>query len=157
MRRLLLSICCLLLGGCYSYQPIQLEEARPGEDVRVRLSAAESQRLFDESGFDVRLVTGDFVERDGDRILVSTPSAIASTGSASRRLQQRVGISTVGIVEIERKRFDKFRTGIVIGAGAVAVSAVVIAAFNDDGSPSNNPKPNPDAIRIPVWSLPIGR
>jgi hypothetical protein len=145
-----------LLAGCYEYQVIQPGAAAQGSDVRARVSAATSDRIAPLLGLpDARVVTGTVVQRDADgSLVVEVPTAPEpGPGGSVQSFAQRVSLGKSDILELESRKLDVARTGVVVGAIAVIGGSAAIAALH--GSPGTDKPPvvSGTEIRIPVWRL----
>jgi len=60
-------------------------------------------------------------------------------GTAQQKLNQRVSVAPGDLVELETRRLDRTRTGLVVGAVAIVGASVAINALR--GSPSSDRPP----------------
>lgn len=133
MRRALLFMFPVLVS-CYTYAPMEPAALRAGTSVRARISSTAADRLAPLLGTtDARLITGTLIENGADTIIVEVPAVTrAEVGSSMQTLHQRVAISRDELLEIETRKLDRLRTGVVAGSAAVIVGAVVIKAIRGD-------------------------
>jgi hypothetical protein len=125
-----LGLCALLplLGGCYRYAPAQLQDVRPGANVRARISAVEADRIAPVVSVDgARRLHAVLLVADTAGVLLEVPSAQRTQGGGMETLSQQVRLPTEGVVQVELRQLDLLRTGITAAAGA-ALMAVVIEA-----------------------------
>ncbi|MGH7553515.1 MAG: hypothetical protein ACREMQ_10875 [Longimicrobiales bacterium] len=111
-----------------------------GNDVRLHLTrqgVAFLPEIPTQSG---SRLTGTLVRKDDDQILVRVPMAVQQDGLMTRTLGQEVSIPARDIVQVERRQFNRARTGVAAAGGAVAV-ATLIAAFLKSQSQSLDPRP----------------
>jgi hypothetical protein len=123
----------LLTSGCFSYQPTRLEAVGPGETIRVRISPEEADRLVDVRLTDDRLVSGILVSNGGDGLLLDTTVGVNDPARGTRALTQRITIPVGEVREVEMRRVNWFKTGVVGGAIAVGVGVVAAAALAGGG------------------------
>ncbi len=143
--------------GCYTYQPMDASELTPGESVRARLTAEQTDRLSESVPVADREVTGTVVESDGSSVLLLVPVPSGYTNPRAEALHQRVQIPLSGIASVDQKRLDRARTGLAAGAGALAVGAIVIAAIEGGGRADRVVTgPPPTDTRISIRLLHIG-
>ncbi len=144
--------------GCYSYIPSSVEDVSPGTPVRIRLTAVEAGRLVDQRLTNARLLTGTLVQGDGEQLLVDTSVGHNDAERGMRSVVQRVAVPAHEVLEMERRQLDKGRTGLVVGAGTVALG-VVIALQSRGGSGSTDTPGGgtQESRRVPILSLRIFR
>src|SRR5829696_8658564 len=145
---LLLPLC----GACYSYAPIEFGAARPGMNVRGRVSATASERLAPLLSSESRIVIGTMIEHRAESLLVEVPIMVqASIGSTFQTLHQRVSISRGDLVQLEARKLDRNRTGVIVAAVAIVAAGVLKAALDGGpgldrpppGSGTDNRRPRP--------------
>jgi hypothetical protein len=159
-QRILLLAGVAVVTGCYRYVPARIETVEPGQAIRVRLSAAEAERLEPVRQTDLRLMEGVVVRNGSDELLVDTRIGSLDPRSGMRALTQRINVPIGGIQEVEYRRMDGLRTGAAIGVVAVAVGVGVAAAFGAGrGGPRDDPEPIPEMIGRrsfgPRWQVSI--
>ena len=126
--RLLHGAVLIMVTGCYSYSPAGLESIHPGHAVRVRLTAAEAERLEPIRVTDARLMEGTVVERSGVELLVDSHVGSLDPQRGTRALVQRINVPVAEIQEIELRRLDMLKTGAAVGGFALATTAIILAA-----------------------------
>jgi hypothetical protein len=146
-------------SGCYTYAPVAPASAPVGAAVRVRLTAQEAERVHGLLGRDDRLLEGTIMEAVPDAVVIAVPTTAgtATPGLASGQLHQRISVPVPGVVEMETRRLDKFRTGLLVGGIAAAVGVVIGTQFVGTDSPEGEDKPGEDRLVVPVFSFFIGR
>ena len=129
------------LGACYSYMPIEVAAVRPGASVRARVSSPAANRLAPLLHVaDARVITGTLIDSVSDGVLVEVPTIVpGEVGSTFETLHQRVSIARSDLVEFETRKIDRFRTGVIISAAAIAASVVVVRALNGDAGRDRPP------------------
>lgn len=145
---LTLATFAVLLGGCYSYRVVPVEQAPVGETVRARVSLTEAVRLREAIGRDDRVVEGQLLEAADTSILV----AVRTPSDATVRTHQRVALPRSGLLELEVRRFDRLKTAGIAAVIVAAVTAVAVSQFNSDKPTTGQGKGGTDASRV----LPIG-
>lgn len=156
--RFLVLAATLSATGCFAYIPSSPQELVPGEGVRLRLSAQEAMKYADLRLADSRSLEGKFVDRSEGELMVEATVAASDRERGTQLLVQRVTVPLTGIVDVERKRMDTFKTGLLVGAGTAAVAAVLLQDALGYGSDEGPPTENPEARRIPLlrFSIPLG-
>lgn len=145
---------CGVLTACYTYQPIEIAELTPELEVRTRVTGAEADRLSDVLGSDDRVIEGTVQELQGDNLLLLVPVVSAIDRGRGGDLNQRVELPRAGLVEVDVKRLDRQRTGILLGTVTAVVGALVIRQLNQDqgGGDVVDPPPPPEdrVFRLPL-------
>ena len=132
-RLYLLAAGALLSSGCFSYRATTLESVGPGETVRVRISPEEADRLVEVRLTDERLVDGVLVANGGDGLLLDTTLGVSDPSRGTRALTQRITIPISEVREVEMRRINWLKTGVVGGAIAAGVGVVIAAAAAGGG------------------------
>src|ERR1044071_10396433 len=116
MKRLVV-LTSMLVAGCYTYAPVQSTSLSPGTGVRARVSPTAAERVAPLLGVsDARVLTGTLIDNQSGTLIVEVPTmAQASVGTAGQSLNQRISIAPGDLVEIESRKLDRQRTGLVVG------------------------------------------
>lgn len=146
--------------GCYSYRATTLDALRPGDEVRVRISPDEAERLAEALVSDDRLVVADVLEQSASALLVETQAAPVVAPGA-RPLRQRISIPVQEIREVEMRELDRVKTGLVGGVIAAATAWLLIEQLQGgSGRPDTDPPDVPDMVstrrtwlRFPLFSF----
>jgi hypothetical protein len=143
------------LAGCYTYAPVQSSALSPGTGVRARVSATAAERVAPLLGVsDARVLTGTLIDNQSGTLIVEVPTiAQASVGSAGQSLNQRISIAPGDLVEIESRKLDRRRTGLVVGAAAVVAASATIAALKGGPGLDRPPGGSSTDAKIPIWRL----
>jgi len=156
MKRLVL-FAPALVAGCYTYAPVQSSTLAPGTGVRARVSATAAERVAPLLGVsDARVLTGTLIDNQSGTLIVEVPTlAQASIGTSGQTLNQRISITPGDLVEIESRKLDRQRTGIVVGAVAVVGISAAIAALKGGPGLDRPPGGTSSDSRIPIklWRL----
>ena len=156
MKRLVL-FAPALVAGCYTYAPVQSSTLAPGTGVRARVSASAAERVAPLLGVsDARVLTGTLIDNQSGTLIVEVPTlAQASIGTSGQTLNQRISITPGDLVEIESRKLDRQRTGIVVGAVAVVGISAAIAALKGGPGLDRPPGGTSSDSRIPIklWRL----
>lgn len=153
---ILLLAVCLLPAGCYSYRVAQLDEVQPGAGLRLRISAAEAERLAELRLREDRLVTGTLVSDGDTQVIVDTEIGVNDATRGMRALTQRITIPLAEVREVELRRLDPVKTGALLGGVAVGVGIAVAAALGGGDGADVPAPPGTSELRVPVWlRLPI--
>lgn len=154
-----LAFACLALAGCYSYRPVPSGAVPLDAQVRARLSAQQADRLGDVLPAGTRVLEGTVLESGGDALLLLVPVSSQLRGARVDVLNQRLRLSQSDIVELELKELDRGRTGLLVGAGAVALGAIVVAAIVETGG-GDGPEEPPETgerRRVRRFAFPLLR
>jgi hypothetical protein len=149
MRWSLVALTAVVLGGCYSYRVVPVEQAPVGETVRARVSAAEAEQLRDLIGRDDRLVVGQLLASPDSNLLVAVRTAGAD---APVQMHQRITVPRQGLLELEVRRFDRWKTLGVAAVAVAAVTAVTVNQLNSTKPTEGQGKNGTNASRV----LPVG-
>ena len=121
MRPLSLALLAVpVLGGCFTYQPIEPSAVAPGMSVRVRVTEEESRRMEATRDPDDPF-EGTVFEVDGTQFSLLPELGPAA---ATELLSLRFG----DIRTLEQRQLSKTKTWVVIGAGMGAGILMVLAA-----------------------------
>ena len=150
MRRLLWVL--PLAAACYRYAPLEPANARPGANVRARLSPAAAEPIAPLlGGIDARLLSGTIVENRLDTMIVEVPSVLRNDAGSIETLHQRVSIPRSGLFELETRRLDRGRTAAVAGAVAVVAGVVIVRSLRSDrGKEPSPPVGGGNELRFPI-------
>ncbi|MGD8321804.1 MAG: hypothetical protein PVJ02_15255 [Gemmatimonadota bacterium] len=149
-----LALAALVVSGCYTYTPASLDEVSPQQDVRLRLSTAEAERLepFRRSGG--RTLDGKVTGMEGDSVTVKVEAVSELRGARVETLYQYLHVSSSDVVDVELRELDKGRTYLVTGAGVVAAAALVISRIGGNGGSSGPDQGGgPFEAVVPLLSL----
>ena len=146
---ILSSVSLLVTAGCFHYVPSRLSDTSAGEDVQVRVTPEQAERLGEEYGTGGELVRGRRVDGPDGSLFLETP-----VPGSRMRLFQRVGIPLGEVVEVGTRELHRWRTGILVG-GLTIVGGAVIAKVFDLGQTVQDDVPSGeiDQIVIPIFRL----
>jgi len=155
---LLLLAASLAASGCYAYVPIAPQEASPGDAVRFRLAPEEAARYQDLRLADPRLIEGTLVRGGETEMILDAHVGRSGAAEGSRLLVQEVSIPLSGILEVELRKLDGTKTGLVLAGGVLALATAVATGGVGSGSDDGGGNDTPEARRIPLikLSLPLG-
>lgn len=146
----------LAATACFTYQPAALPELEPGETVRAYLTREAILDLNEVVTVRDRTLTGRVVQAGGDGLLLDVAVATADAGSPTRTLNQRIGIPTDGLLEVEERTVDALRTGLAAASVAALIGTLIAWQITeDDNSPGGGGKDPPDALRMPAFRISI--
>ena len=119
--------------------------------VRARVSATTAQQIEPLIGVsDARLLSGILIAATADTFIVEVPSVIgAEVGSSIQTLHQRVSIPRSGLLELESRTLDRFKTTAVVGAAAVVIGGYVIKKAIIDPGKGTTPAGGGPAELVP--------
>ena len=151
-RNTALGFLLVALSGCYTYTTLPPSGPKIGEQVRVRISGAEAERLESVVGVRNRAVEGELVGQADSSLALALPlSGGSAEGTFSQQAQQRIVIPRAEVQGVEVRRLDKLRTSVLIGTAVVAVAAVAVAKGTTLLG-SNGPGSGPNENRVPLGS-----
>lgn len=118
----------VLLAGCYTYTPTQQARLQPGDRVRIRVTAAEAERVQPLLGrTDTRVLAGQVIATGADTVIVQVPVTMQTAGAGSYQpLQQRVSFPRDALLDVEHRALNRRRTTIAVGAATIILGAVVL-------------------------------
>jgi hypothetical protein len=122
-----------------------------GEQVRVRVSGAQAERLEPVLGMTDREIEGQLLEESDSTIVLSVPRPLAAEGGATfERAHQRVIIPRADLQDLERRKLDKTRTSLLVGAGVAVVSFGIAAVSGGIEVGSGGSRGNPQRSTVPT-------
>ena len=144
------------LAACYTHAPIEPNAVHPRATIRARVNAATAEQLEPLLGVsDARLLSGVVITASPDTLIVEVPTGVrAEIGSSVQTLNQRVAIPRASIVEIESRRIDRRRTGLVVGSASLTAGVLIYRGIR--GEPGNGGPPGggePTEILIPFLRI----
>ncbi len=130
-------LAAIVLAGCYHYVPGELSDLGPGTDTRVRITESEASRFATIlPGGDRRLLEGRVVQRGTDSLLLQVAVSSNLVGTRVETLSQRIDLAQHDITNVELRRLDKWKTGLLIGGAAGVGTALLVStltgAFNSN-------------------------
>jgi hypothetical protein len=129
---------CLFAGGCYTFEPVGIGDLQPEMQVRARLSAIQAGEVSDLIPGDDRLIEGEVIENDPQRLLLLVPVANANRRGRFETLNQRLELPHDGLLEVELRKLDRWKTGGLTAAGAFVIGYVLYRTLTG-GSSGNTP------------------
>jgi hypothetical protein len=150
----------LAASGCYTYKPMEIERASPGETLRVRLTQAQADLIPDIPLAEGRLLDGTLVARSGSSMMVETTVGVNDASRGMRALKQRISVPLSEVQEVSLKRLDRGKTTLLsVAAGAVVVAVIVLENQGGSGSNQVPPPGTVESRRAPLLGLrlPFGR
>ena len=95
------------------------------------------------------ILEGKLLEKNDRQLLLSVPSVKVESQYGAQSLYQRVDLTRQGVVRLDVRRVDKFRTygliGIAAGAAAL-ITTEVVSGGEPGGEDGGGPPPPPDHI-----------
>ncbi|HET9984206.1 MAG TPA: hypothetical protein VFQ38_11485 [Longimicrobiales bacterium] len=137
LRRALLLAPLSSTLACYTYAPMDIGDVAAGAPVRARVSGAGADQISAVVPLSGRVVDGHLVERDSASILLQVPSARRDGVPGLQVLYQRVRVPRADVLELESRRLDPVRTGL-IAVGGTALAAFIASRVlkgNEPGVP----------------------
>jgi hypothetical protein len=158
----LLTAALSVASGCYSYRVVPVNEVTPGQDVRIRISAAEAVRLGELIERGDRSLDGRLLENtDGEVVLgvssVSQTTALTAMQDPSGHFFQRIAVPREGLLELEVRTLNRTHTAIVVGLLAAVSATVAYTQFTHQSAVNEKGKGGSQALRIPIALPLLGR
>lgn len=146
--------------GCFSYVRTEVDAVPAGEGVRIFLSAEElrqleSEGLVDDLSLGSPVVAGTLARHADGRIFLRVPVGSRRVGFHTEALDQELPIRTGGIVQVERRVFNRLGTGLLAAAGAGLIGSVAYLILDGARRPTEVQYPDPDNVRVPLLSIPF--
>ena len=154
IRRSLLALALPLVGACYTYTRVQTSELHAGMSVRARVNGATAEQIEPILGIsDARLLSGTLIASMPDTFIVEVPAVYrAEVGSSIQTLNQRISIPRAGLVDIESRTLDRFKTYMIAGAVGVVVGGYILkSTVLDPGKEPSPPGGGGPELRIPIF------
>ncbi len=129
------------LAACYTHAPIGPNALRAGTSIRARVNAATAEQIEPLLGLNnARLLSGVVITTSPDTLIVEVPTTVrAEIGSSVQTLKQRVAIPRASIFELETRKIDRLRTGLVVGSASLLAGALIFRAVH--GGPGDDRPP----------------
>lgn len=119
----------LCVGGCYHYTTVPLDTLAPSQEVRVRVTGEQADRLEEATAGQVsRVVEGRVAQLLAETLLLDVNLSLPQAGTRSMDLAQRVDLPFSAILEVEERGFSRGRTGALVG-GAAALVGITLATW----------------------------
>jgi hypothetical protein len=147
----------VVASGCYAHVPVSPDEVVPGTDVRVRVSAAEADRLEAEAGITDRTFRGEVLENGPTNLLLQVP--VPANERFGGRLYNRVSVPPQQLLEVEVRELDRPKTLLAVGAGVAVLTSAIVVAFeamdNDEADETEPGTPNRGILSFPLlgWAF----
>jgi len=154
MRRSLILL--PFLAACYTHAPIEPNALRARTNIRARVNAATAEQLEPLLGIgNARLLSGVVITTSPDTLIVEVPTTVrAEIGSSVQTLKQRVAIPRASIFELETRKVDRVRTGLVVGSASLLAGVLIFKAVRggrgDEGPPGGG---EPNEMRVPFLRI----
>ncbi len=141
----------LALSGCYAYVPVVDDGLTPGDDVRLRLSAPTATTVSERIGRPIRSVEGPLLLLSSDSLRVNVGWGAIYAGTVFEGRRDTLQFHRSQILEVDRREFSRFRTGLAAAALTAGVVAL-IRAITAGGQGTPDPGEPP-----PTFGIPPGR
>ena len=135
----------VLLGGCYSYVPIDIAAVRPAEYVRVEITDTAAVRLVKDFGAYLTALEGQVAREGTDSLSVTVPVGRDYQGVALEGGRQTLFLGLKEVRGVRRREFSRGRT-VAAGVGTLILFGAVVAGVAQWGDPNseiNEPPPPP--------------
>lgn len=147
-----LAVAALLLSGCYTYVPAELETVPPGREVRVQLTRRATAELPVQLPVNGPTLNGELMRKNADRFTIRVPIRDTSSGIDGDGLKQDILIPTDAILEIQRREFDGLATGLLVAGAVGAATSLILLIMDSSGSPPPDLGDPPQQMRGPILS-----
>lgn len=137
----------LLVGGCYSYHPLESPAPASGTRVAADLTDSGSVAMASQIGPGVTSVRGDVVESSPDGLLLALIAVMGRNDQETLWSGEQVRIPRTTVARVEQRRFALGKTILFSGAVMGGLYAVVKAFTGGDaggGSPGGSGDPSPE-------------
>jgi hypothetical protein len=136
----------LLVGGCYSYQPLESPAPASGTEVSADLTDSGSLAMASQIGPGVTSVRGEVVESSPDGLLLALISVMGRNDQEVLWSGEQVRIPRTTVARMQQRRFAPGKTilfgGVVASGLFAAVKAFTGGSIGGGGgSGSNDPSP----------------
>jgi hypothetical protein len=146
----------VISAACFSYVPTEPQSLAPGENVRVYLTRQGMLDLGQFSGESAPYVRGTLLRAESDQLFVRIPTARRQVGFFQEQVGQEIAIRRGEIVQLERRKLDRTGTALLVAGTAAAATGVILLIVDAWGS-ENVVEPPPDELRVPIFSIRLGR
>jgi hypothetical protein len=135
----------MLLGGCYTYEPVDLMPApASGTDIRLSITDRGAADLRDYLGPNVETLNGRLLQADSSELGVAVRSIVMHNGSEQFWTGDRITIPRLAVARVERRRFSASRTTFLTAlsiAGALVLTDALLGGGDTQGALPTNPTP----------------
>ena len=143
----MVSVCLLavLLGGCYSYVPIEIASVRPAEYVRVEITDTAAVRLVRQFGAYLTELEGQVAREGSDSLSVTVPVGRDYRGVALEGGRQTLFLGLKEVRGVRRREFSRGRT-VAVSVGSLVLFGAIVAGVAQWGDPNtqvDEPPPPP--------------
>ena len=123
----------IVVGGCYSYHPLQNPIPSSGTRVTADLTDAGSLALASQVGPGIVTVRGEVVESDREGLLLALTSVLGRDDQETLWKGEQVRIPFTTVARVKERRFALGKSFFFSGA-AVGGLLAAITAFQGGGS-----------------------
>lgn len=141
MKNLTFAGCALMVMGCYSYVPVEVDEVPLQTEIEAVLSTAGEVSLRERVGLSSGRLKGELVERSSDQLMIAVPTTGPFTGATGQVLYQRIDIPRADVLQVQRREPSTPKTVGLLAGAAGAATAFVIVAFTGERNPGDAPGP----------------
>jgi hypothetical protein len=122
----------LVVGGCYTYRPLEAPVPAAGTRVQVALTDAGADSLAARVGPNIELVDGDVVRADSTSMTLAVREVENSRGERDDWNGEQVTVPRGFVRDLQQRRMSVGGTGLLGGAIAASLVAAT-AAFGGSG------------------------
>ena len=151
IRRFGLIAGAVLLGGCYTLQPLGGTAPAPGTQIALDVTDAGRVALGGQMGPEVSQIEGRLVSRDSGEYLVAVSLVHLLRGGEQTWKGEQVRVKSDLVSRVYERRFSKGRSLAMgaIGVGAVAIIASQGLLAGGTTDPTKNPPDTSASSRRP--------
>ena len=159
---LLMAAIPIVLGGCFTYTPIQLDTAPVGHEVRVSLTRQEMAVILDADDLGLPeygppRLRGILTGRDESGLTIGIPIPTGQDYFLRSSIYRQIKVPSSSVVQLELRQLHRGRTVLAI-ASAVGGIAATLSFFilKDAGKPvPGGPVTDELNTLIPLFSFPV--
>jgi len=151
-KRMGVSVVLLVLGGCYTYQPIRPADAIQDTHVRATVSPSQAAQLVPVLRNVTPQVVGRVAGLEGQSLLLDVPLIGQTPGVSRAPVYNRISLPLSDVVSLEARSLSRWRTSVTVGAAVAAVVAgwVIISGETKVDDKGKTGTDNGIRIRIPI-------
>lgn len=143
------------LAGCHSYTGVSLTEINRGDAVRAEIQGDAESRLPAGLGEGRADLEGEVLEVRDDSVILELFTTPVNSRKRATTLRQRVVLSERDLESLEIRRTDVLETGLIVGGGALAVTAFLYQRSSSGGGVVDPPDgTTPQGLSLPL-SIPL--
>jgi hypothetical protein len=128
----------LVTSGCYYYQPVARDVARPGTILSLALTDSGTSHFWPYLGPDVGIVRGRLLDKDDHEITLSVASVGLRHGQDLFWKGETVAVQQEFVAFVQERRLSTGRT-ILAASGSVAAFVALFVTLRHTGVGAGGP------------------